>query len=522
MADDIQVVMTADDRDLMQSYLRQGDKLLKLQEQLKRWQKEAMEAGRASKKAADESAAGSERMVRGVVGVAAGWMSASSAIRAFMTANKEAIVDSERHAEVLEDITRKFRLQAGLSAMQGDEAKRAILKNAHRAGVTKDQAFAAGTQLVSSGMQGDEAKGEGLRAFLDVLGALNITGKSVDSEGLSKALMQYLETQGIAKTGANIDQIGGQVQTLFKGTNLQLSGLPFLASEAAGLKSALTPKEQLAAFAKLTGEYSESESATSLRNVVQRLETARGNSKSSAALKQMGINPDEVDFVGENLDQVLGRMETGLQSLPEKERKTALKSIFEEKGIAPLMSMIAGRGDIAKNVALQDDLSGYREDVKLSQQGRGATGRRLTLDSEVMAADSAGRHGETLQAIQNSQRKAGFTAYQRYLSSAAYNIGSGLGFDEENAAHFAINGPSIFKPPGFSREGERFVERDYKEALEKSQDPNGFLARQQEEARKAAEKNTAATERLTDAIKGMSPRAVPAPGPRPISGAGRP
>lgn len=514
MADDYQVVFSADDRDLINSYLQQTDKIQKLQLELKKWQKEAMEAGRASEKAAKEGAAGADRMIKGVAGIAAGWLSASGAVSAYMATNKEAIVESERHAEVLDDIVRKFRIQSGMSAMQGDDAKRAILKNAYRSGVTKDQAFAAGTQLVSSGMEADEAKAGGLKAFLDVLGASNQTGKSVDSEGLSKALMQYLESQGMAKTGANVAQIGGQVQALFKGTNLQLSGLPALAKEGAGLAGAMSPQEQLAAFAKLTGSFDESTSATSLRNYVQRLQTAGSKKDASASLKKMGLRPEDVDFVGENFDTVTGKLSEGLENVPEKDRAGVLKSIFEEAGIAPAKALMNGRADFAKNLALQQDLTGFQADVKLSQQGRGAASRRHALENEIGLAETAQNYGDTAQAMRNSMRKYGESPARLGLATMGFNLAASVGASPEQSLSFAM-------PTG---EMGNLQRQDARNSIERAQDPDAFLRGQQEEARARAEhtaalrENTAATKAATQIV----PKSTPTPVPRPLAGAGRP
>lgn len=522
MADDITVKFSADDRDLVASYIRQGDKLLKLQEQLRRMAAEAKKAGEAQRKAADDGAKGADLMAGKLAGMAGGWITATGAIAAFVAANKQAIAESEKHAEVLDDIQRKFRVQSGLRGLQADGAQSSILKSAAKAGITKEQAFAAATQLVSSGMDATEASGAGLSNFLDVLGASNQTGKSVDGEGLSKALMQYLESQGMGKTGANVGKIGGQVQTLFKSTNLQLSGLPALAKEGAGLAGAMSPQEQLAAFAKLTGSFDESTSATSLRNYVQRLQTAGSKKDAVASLKKMGLRPEDVDFVGENFDNVTGKLSAGLENVPEKDRARVLKTLFEEAGIAPAKALMNGRADIAKNVALQTDLTGFAGDVRESQAGPGAAGRRLVLEDEIASAREAAGYGLRSQAYQNALREAGRSQFQRNVAGGIYGLASGLGASPEGAQASA---QMLAFGGGFSSingDGNAFVDRRTQEGFDKANDPAGFVARQQEEARKASERNTVATERLTDAIRGMGPRGVPAPGPRPTAGAGRP
>lgn len=510
MADEFSITMTADDRDLMQSYVRQADKINKLQEQLKRWQKEAMEAGRASKKAAEDGAKGADRMIKGVAGVAAGWLSATGAVSAFMQANKQAISESERHAEVMDDITRKFRIQSGMRGLQGQQAQTSILKNASRAGVTKDQAFAAATQLVSSGMDGGEANGAGLRAFLDVLGASNQTGKNVDGEGLSKALMMYLESQGMGKTGANVNKIGGQIQTLFKSTNMQLSGLPFLAKEGAGLATALSPEEQLGAFAKLTGSFDESSSATSLRSIVQRLQTARTKKDATRSLKEMGLSTDDVDFVGENLDTVLGKLKGGLDKVPENRRAGLLKTIFEEQGIAPALALMNGRADVARNVAMQKDLSGFEADVRHSQEGRGAAGRRMDLEEEIQMAERAGNTAHIRKAMSNTMRGEGFSPFSIWARQTAFDTATGLGMPSEMALG-AVAGNSNVAPRVIAGTMDRVGGAN-------SPDRSAELDAKLEALRASLDKNTEATKANTP----IAPKGIPAPGPRPTAGAGRP
>lgn len=479
---------------------------------------EAKKAGEAQKTASDLGIKGAEQMAGKLAGMVGGWVSATSAVSAFIAANKQAIQESEKQAGILEDISKKYSMIAGVRGLQSQESQQSILKAALSTATSKEQAGAAAVQLVSSGMDPKEVENGGLKAFLETLNAATLTGKSVDTETLARSMSAYLESQGIAKTAGNFRKYGAQIQRLAGPTNLGFSGINALAGEGASLAVSISPEEQLAAYADLVGSLKDSDAATALRNVVGRLGTAGTKNKSVGVLKSMGLKPEDVDFTGENLGTVLDRMAGGLDKLPEKDRDDAMKILFEEAGVAPAMQMIRNRSKIQENIATQKDLSGFDKDVAFAQSGRNAAGRRLELEAEVAAADEASTYSLRSQAYQNALREAGRTSFQRSVAGGVYNLAAGLGASPEGAqasAQFLAFGGRFSSING---DGNAFVDRRTQEAVSMSTDPSGHLARQQAELVQALKENTAATNKANP----NQPRSVPAPGPRPTAGAGRP
>lgn len=510
MADDITVKFTADDRDLVTSYIRQGDKLLKLQEQLRRMAAEAKKAGDEQRKASDASAKAIEKSVSTVASLAGGWISAAGAVTMFIAENKKAIEDAEKQAGILEDISKKYAMISGSRGAQSVASQKAIRSAAFSTATSKEQAGAAAVQLVSSGMDPKEVENGGLKAFLETLNAAGLTGKSVDSETLARSMSAYLESQGIAKTAGNFRQYGAQIQRLAGPTNLGFSGINALAGEGASLAVSISPEEQLAAYADLVGSFKDADAATALRNVVGRLGTAGTKNKSVGTLKSMGLKPEDVDFTGEDLGTVLDRMAGGLDKLPEKDRDDAMKILFEEAGVAPAMQMIRNRAKIQENIETQKDLSGFDKDVAFAQSGRNAAGRRLELEAEYQQADKAGTYGMTRQAMQNAMRENGFSPFSIGIRSGTYDMLSGLGMSPEMALG-AVAGNSNVAPQIINGTMDRVGGAM---SAQNSADLDAKL----DALRQSLDKNTQATEKANP----NQPRTVPAPGPRPTAGAGRP
>ncbi|MFH5806333.1 phage tail tape measure protein [Alienimonas sp. DA493] len=356
------------------------------------------------------------------------------------SANREIIEQAAEIAERYEDAAKRFRVQSGLRGIEAGDAQRRIEKIAVENAVSLDTGFAAATQLVSSGFTAREASGGSLDAFLDVLAATNQTGEGVDSEGLAKAMAGFLTANQLELTGENIRTYGGGLQSLFKSTNLQLDALPSLGKEAGALQSALSPQEQLAAAAVLQtqGSQDASSSATNLRNVVGRLQTAAASDTAGPALERLGLTAADVDFVGERIDDVLGRIGAGLQSVPEEERAGIAKSLVSEAGIASLNTLIANRSALRKNVADQANLGQFDADVAEAQQGAGAARIRLETASEVRRTQQYQADDIIKASLREELESRGYAQARTELFLGAYSTARAFGAGPDTAADLGM------------------------------------------------------------------------------------
>lgn len=370
--------------------------LRKLNNNLDKTERKLEQVSKTSQKSNRMLSGGFENARRHLLGVATSILGAGGVLAGFhqmIAANRQFRMETDEAALSMDKLIRKFNVQSGLRGLRSKEAQRGIGDAATRNAVSNEAAFSAATQLVSSGATPGQASGALLDEFLKVLAATNQVGEDVDQAELAKSLLGFLSANRLGFTGDNIARVGRGTQALFKGTNLQLSGLPALSKEAAGLSRFLSPEEQLASFSVLLDEGIDAPSAAvALRNIVSRASTVGAKPKASKGLKTLGIKAEAIDFVGEDFNTVLDRLETAIRGTQEKDRAGALTKIFSEAGVAPLLSLIAKRSQITDRVGLQQDTDQFTRDVREAQTGPNAALNRLRAAREQsVAQDGAGQ-----------------------------------------------------------------------------------------------------------------------------------
>lgn len=274
---------------------------------------------------------------------------------------------------------RKFNIQSGLRGLAGSEAKEKLLDVASQRAVPEEVAAQAATQLVSSGYAvTDVIQGGATSEFLQGMNAMNQRGAGVNTTGLAGAATSYMTAMGVNKDAEGMRETMSSLYSAFQGTNIQLPDLQQYAAKAGGMRGKLSFRELIAAGSihRDLGIGS-AESASGIEGLVSQAGTAGSSNDKIETLGSMGLTPEDIDFIGENLDTVLNRLQTGLQSLPEVDRESAMKKIFEQSGVKFLKPLLEGRGTISERVtAMENAEEGYAGAVKESEQGPTATKNR--------------------------------------------------------------------------------------------------------------------------------------------------
>lgn len=87
----------------------------------------------------------------------------------------------------------------------------------------------------------------------------------------------------------------------------------YLAKQGSALKQAgLSEEEQLASFGVLRKSFEAPDSGVALRNVSMHMATAGGATDKKAALKEIGLKPEDVDMVGESFLDALAKLSEGI------------------------------------------------------------------------------------------------------------------------------------------------------------------------------------------------------------------
>ncbi|QDU03144.1 Phage-related minor tail protein [Gimesia chilikensis] len=372
-------------------------------------------------------------MSSNLASMAAGYVSVAGAASLLINANREIIEQAEEAASKYDELFRKFRIQSGLRGIEGDKARERILEISERQAVTSEQGSGAATQLVSSGFSAQEASGGSLEEFLRILNASNASGKEVDSAGLAKALSSYLDAQGLDKNEKNVALVGRSVQALFKNTNLQLADLQDLAKVSSVFKGKLSIQEQLGAFSTLVDSMPASEAKTGLRNFVLQSATASAQDEKVKTLDELGLKPTDIDFVGENLDQVLERLSNSLSKLPEEEQLPALTKIYEKENAAVVKSLIDKRGKVTDSYAVQQNDEAFIADVNEATSGRNAALRRAEARRERRRFQEDQQDKLKKMEAEALMEAEGASPFRRDLNLKGYDWARYLGADPDTA-----------------------------------------------------------------------------------------
>jgi hypothetical protein len=301
-----------------------------------------------------------------------------------------------------------------------------VIKEASDAGLPAETGFRASTQLASSGFQDAVASGS-LKTVLDTIQASNFTG---GPEPLVAAFAEALNAYGLERTNENLQAIGVAAQGLFKQTDFQLTELADFAKNAAVFKSAnLDMSQSMAAFTALREVLPAAESGTGLRNFVNILQGANATKESRETLGRLGITPDQVDFVGENLQQVIQTLKTATAQMPEQDANVAMIKLFGRENVSTAKLLMQSPERIAELEDLQKNRQQFETDRAVAVAGMQADRNRIAnqeLLTQVPLADELNALD-----LQRRQREAFFNNQKEVAAVKVGAVGTVVaeGFD---------------------------------------------------------------------------------------------
>ena len=426
MSNKVEMILSVKDAQAVAAWKRS-------QQSIAAFNRELDKVGQIQRRNKQQSGQFFKGMSTNLVSMAAGYVSVAGSAALLINANREILQQTEEVAKKFDEIFRKFRVQSGLRGIEADSARGRILEIAERQAMTSEQATGSATQLVSSGFSPQEASGGSLEEFLRVLNASNASGKEVDSAGLAKALASYLDAQGLDKNEKNVALVGRSVQALFKNTNLQLADLQDLAKVSSVFAGKLSIQEQLGAYSTLVDSMPASEAKTGLRNFVLQSATASAQKEKVKSLDTIGLKPTDIDFVGENLDQVLDRLATGLAKLPVEEQLPVLTKIYEKENAAVVQSLINKRQKVTSSYAIQNNDKGFMADVDEATSGRNAGLRRAEARRERRRFQEDQQDELKILESEALMEEAGMAPWRRDINRKGYETFRYLGFDSDTS-----------------------------------------------------------------------------------------
>lgn len=430
-----EIKWTTDDAAVMRSFEKMERNLDNMARKLDKVEK-------ASKKNAEVTAGGFDK-VAGAIGKTAmaliGGGSLLTAIDFVRDANRKLIEEAAELGKKYDELFRGLRVQAGLTELEGEKARAKVLDVATANAVKEDVAVAGARGLVGAGFTTADATGKALDVLLKGRAATNATGGSAeDLEGIATSIAAYLQSQGMQKNAANLQKVLQGGFALRQTGAFELENLTELGKHGAALRGLLSQEEQFAAFGTLVDQMPAAEAATSLRNIVSRLSTSRTGRTSAKALKEIGLTPADVDLVGENFSTALQRIDKGLQGIPEANRASVLKLLFEEAGVAPARALMRER--TGRTAEYAQSIRGvgkeYAETIDVAQSGRAAAAARLGIQTNKAKAASDTGDDLIQAAIEADQLAHGVGPTGRAISRHAYDLYRTVGVPQNLAVTF--------------------------------------------------------------------------------------
>jgi hypothetical protein len=359
---------------------------------------------------------GSKSIVSGLVsqakaalGAAAAYAAIKSAINAATEAQRKLNDSINQSIPKLDEMELKLQIQAGLTPKQV-EGKIPQIKNALLETPSTDLAggFQIQTQLVSSGFkQEDVDSGEALQTVLDLKAATALFGREVGNvkEAVS-SVSQFLKATRQEATAANIRKTGGGMTQLFEGSEIQLADLSKLAASASGLTArGIDPQMQMAAFSVVRDQMEAPLAATAMTQVANEFGSAALDKRKVETLQSIGLEPADIDLIGEDLVTVMERLKNSLSNLDQSEANLKITSLVGKDAFKAAAAMINNADEIQDRLGKLEG-GAFDRNLNIFRESRFADRQRVNIEREFAERDiTKQRGGMTYQDVRELQGK---------------------------------------------------------------------------------------------------------------------
>lgn len=430
MSNQVEVIMTAKDADIVRAWQKQRTSIAAYEESIRKLNQEQRRGFQAGE-------AGLGSMITKLGSVAASYVSIRGGVEWWLNANRELLNQANEVGNRFDEQFRKIRVQGGLGALEGEAAKQSILGVALKNAVDDKSAATASQQLVSSGFSVEEGTGSALDVMLKSLNAGNL--RAENPQQLTQAFGQFLAAQGLEKNTANLRRVAVGTQRLFEGTDLQVSDLTQLAGKSQAVAGRMAPEEVLATFNSLRQKTDADKASTAFKIFADRLMGASEDKERISTLRQLKLKPADVDLIGESITEVLERIAGGLAQIKPERRSGVLQKLFGAEASSPIEGLIRDRADLPKYIKLQEGgEEAFESAAATGSSGRAAAKRRLDTLKQIKLSerDDEGDLAET--ALEDELLGRGYSALGIDASKIVQQSLRYAGKSQETSTRFGI------------------------------------------------------------------------------------
>jgi TP901 family phage tail tape measure protein len=446
---------------------------------------------RKSKQGAEEGLSGFLKQAMTIDRVGAAVGSLANAYVGLISYQSNLRMEAERTAIVLDETIRKYRIQQGLQALSGEDSRQLATTIGTEAGVSQGGVLRIARQLESSGFS-DPLRSGTAKAVIATLQATAQDVETAPLEEIVSSFAQQLNASGQDRSAANLLKLGVQFRGMFA-TSLEATDLPdFAKVRGLATQVGVSQEEFFGSAAVVRDVMNAAEGSTGLGNFFSKLAAPKPNQLK--ALETLGVNPADVDFVGESILDISKRLNQAVQALPEEQRVKSLAGLFgaekSQLGAADALLRAAGSGRFAEYIGMAGDESAFEFSVREARGGPAAANRRLQAQIEEEKArllEGGGIPETTLglaTQLENLRARRMMTEQGETLKLMFYDLmesGSrGVGLPSTSTRGSAAD---LFAEQALSRGGD-FSLKDLRDSLDR---------------------NTAETKRQNDLIENRQP-----------------
>lgn len=343
-------------------------------------QKRAATATTAASATSDKASLATTVMASSFKVVTAAITAATAALRIYGDEKKRFQQEGAATVLSIDEMSRDYAIQGGLKTeAQREQATQEILAKARENASTPAQAFSAASQLASSGFEAPT--GETLDSGLKILKTSDMAQS--DGKAYFDAAAKFLKASNQKLNGKNLLELGIAMRGLVD-TPVQASDLAEFSEAAPVLNmQGVDWKTGLGMMTELRRAFSGATAGTKMRNITQRLQTAKDDKQAQEALKEIGLTPQDVDAVGETMPNALRKIGASVNALPVEDRASVLGRIFNNENVAAADVLIKNIDAVDKNVQAMSDTSLFTAGVNFKMQGPSADAVRGDIDKQL-------------------------------------------------------------------------------------------------------------------------------------------
>lgn len=393
--------------------------------------------GDQQRRAKNAGAQWGRAVARQATSMIASYFGVQQMLTTLISKNRELAEQSRQIEADADRIFKKLNVQGGFDRLRGEEAKRQVDQMAVTyAPLDRDFIATAATELISQGFDPKEATSEALKVMIETILAAN--QEEGDPKLLAQSTSQFLSALGLEKNAENLQKLRDPLIGLFRSRSFQISDLSQLAPKSLPAISAdFDMSSVLATFQTFKDiEGDAATASTSMKQFISFIRTASANKKAQKGLEMLGLQPADVDLVGEDIVTARDRLQQSLDALPKEQQQVALAQIFGRRNVAQAEGFIrsgqSAEGDrLATNLKLARDVVDVQAAVEEKTSGALATDQRQQqIEKMQLERRGGGDFLRTLDTMTQSQRAAGENEVSIWINRAVAHTFGGLGFPE--------------------------------------------------------------------------------------------